>query len=117
MTVDAVINGLYDAADRYADALNYVAQLEDERAKVKEAAILRLMQQPNPLTSTPEKPKLHSASSAEAVVEQDAEYAAHRAKQRAAEVDKWAALAGFDAARLRARLVSTQPELSELAAT
>jgi len=73
--------------------------LEDERALVKVEAIRRIMESaPNALTGKP-----HSASSAEAIVEQDAVYYEHRAKQRAAVCDVILMRGKYEAARLRAR--------------
>lgn len=87
------------AASWAADATNAATLLEDQRAEIKAQAIRRLMGTTNELTQ-----KLHSASSAETVVETDALYAAHRAKQRDAEVQRWAALAQWEAARRNAEL-------------
>lgn len=78
-------------------------RLEDERCAVKRAAILRIMQSENPLTG-----KQHSASSAEAVVETDGEYAEYRKRQRIAVVDTECARAAFYAARYRAELAIAQ---------
>lgn len=76
--------------------------LEDERALVKHAATLRIMQTENELTGKP-----HSASSAVAVVESDGGYALHRAKQREAVIDTQLAYANWEAAKMRARLVGS----------
>jgi hypothetical protein len=88
-----------DAGERAATAHDRVTRLEDDRAKYKAEAIQRLMQTQNPLTG-----KLHSASSAEAVVETDELYASYRMMQREAEVERWRSLAAFSAAKLIARL-------------
>ena len=54
---------------------------------------------PNPLSGKP-----HSASSAEAVVETDPEYAAFLKRRRAAAVTKQVAYGRMESARLRAEL-------------
>jgi len=74
-------------------------RLEDERCTAKRDAIVRIMQSENPLTG-----KAHSASSAEAVVETDAEYAAYRKSQRQAVLDTQCAFADYEAAKLTAQL-------------
>lgn len=89
----ASIAAIETAATWVADALNMVAQLEDERALIKPEAIRRIMESRG-LAATP----------AEKIVESDPEYAAHRAKQRDAEVIKWSAVAQYEAAKLRAKL-------------
>lgn len=93
--VEAVIG----AAKEYGEAQAHESQLEDERCFAKRDAIRRIMQQPNEETSKP-----HSASSAEKVVETDAEYMAFRKKQREAVVATQLARGRFYAARLRAEL-------------
>lgn len=89
----ASIAAIEAAATWVADALNAVALLEDERSLIKPQAIRRLMESRG-IAATP----------AEKIIEEDAEYAAHRAKQRDAEVVKWAAAAAYESAKLRARL-------------
>lgn len=93
------------AATETAAAHDRVTLLEDARAQLKAEAIQRLMQTTNPLTNKP-----HSASSAEAVVETDAEYASHRKLQRSAEVDRWLTLGKYESAKLTARLDVTLVE-------
>jgi hypothetical protein len=68
-----------DAAYRLcAEAHDRVTDLEDQRALLKPKCIAALVGQPDPL-----KPNgVHSASSAERVVEQHPDYAAHRQLQR-----------------------------------
>jgi hypothetical protein len=75
-------------------AIAHEQQLEDERPLVKRAAILRIMQTPNDLTGKP-----HSASSAADYVELDAEYLAHRARQRDAVVATHEARGRWEAAK------------------
>jgi len=87
------IDTLDDVADRVAAAMNAVSELEDQRALIKPEAIKRIMAAQG-IAATP----------AEKIVESDPEYAAHREKQRAAEREKWAALAAWEAAKLRAQL-------------
>lgn len=96
-TVHDVIAPLRELAKAFADALRAEAQLELDRPAFKQAAILRLMQTENPLTSTPEKPKLHSASSAEAVVETDPAYYDYRESQHEATTVTVLARAEYDA--------------------
>lgn len=87
------------AGERLAQAAARVQELEDARPMIKSAAIRRLM-----TTTNEETQKPHSASSAEKIVESDAEYFAHRQLQRDAEVEKHRAYAAYEAARLDARL-------------
>jgi hypothetical protein len=93
------IASIEDAAREMAIAQDRVTRFEDERAPLKAAAIKRLMSQTNDLTG-----KLHSASSAEAVVELDADYAAYRAMQRDAEVERHRTVAAYEIAKITARL-------------
>ncbi len=88
------IDRIASAAANVAGALNRIAHLEDERALIKPRAVKRLM----------ENGAATSATAAEKIVEQDAEYADHRRKQRDAEIAKWAALASYEAAKLTAHL-------------
>lgn len=79
-------------------------ELENDRPIIKRQAITRLMAQENPQTSTAEKPKMHSASSAEAIVEADPEYMAHLGAQRTVVFEKNMAYTRLTSARLRAEL-------------
>jgi hypothetical protein len=88
------IDALAAAATRCSAALNAIAELEDERALIKPQAIRRLM----------DSGAASSPTAAEKIVEQDPEYAAHRRRQRDAEVEKWAAAANYEAAKLTATL-------------
>lgn len=97
--VDAAIAAIETAAEALAQAQATEQQLEDDRAEVKEAAILRLMQLPNQTTGKP-----HSASSAKDVVEFDEQYRAHRATQRAAVIATQRAWGQYEAAKRRADL-------------
>jgi hypothetical protein len=91
---------IIDAGDILAQAVKEEMTLEDTRAHVKFAAIERIMKSgDNPLTGKP-----HSASSAEAVVNLDEEYAAHLTQQRDAVARKIRAKAQYDAAVAAARL-------------
>jgi len=97
---EPAIRAVIDTGERVAQAMLHVATLEDGRALAKADAIRRLMEQPNAETG-----KMHSASSAEKIVESDAEYAAYRARQREVEVEKHRAWAAYEAAKLNAQLV------------
>lgn len=88
---DEVLDKLEGAALAYAAAANYESQMEDQRALVKVAAILRLMAAEN-----------LAATNAEKRVEADALYAEHRAKQREAVVATMLARARFKAMEARA---------------
>lgn len=104
--VDRAIGHVLDGAALYARARAAEMELEDNRAAHKQAAILRLIAGgPNPLTG-----KAHSASSAEAVVETDAEYAAYRALQRGAVVTTITAAGNYEAAKFRARFLTATAE-------
>ncbi len=92
----AAIEQLERAADRLAVALTNVALLEDNRALVKRDAIKRLV----------ESGACSSPSAAEKVVEADEAYANHRATQRDAEYERHRAIAGFEAAKLSARIAT-----------
>ena len=87
------------AANECAIAHDHVAALANRRPLVKAGAIGRLMQATNANTG-----KLHSATSAEAVVELDDEFTRHREIEREAEVDRWRSLAAYEAAKLTAKL-------------
>lgn len=94
-----VINEIEQAAKALGDAIAAEQALEDNRCIAKSAAVLRIMATENPLTKKP-----HSASSAEAIVETDAEYAGYRAAQRRAVVATQEARGAYEAAKLRAKL-------------
>lgn len=83
-----------------AEALQDEQRMEDERPRAKQAAIRRLMQTVNDDTG-----KQHSASSAEKVVELDADYMTYRKLQSAGVVARQTAWAAYDAAKLRAQLL------------
>lgn len=85
---------LDEAAEALADAINNETSLEDERALIKVAAVKRLM----------ESGAASSVTAAEKIVESDAGYALHRSQQREAVMRKQMAFAGWEAAKLRARL-------------
>lgn len=97
----AAIDEVLDAAETYGQALAAVQALEDERPLIKAKCIAEMIGTPNPLG----KPgAVHSASSAEAIVEENARYWQHRQKQATAEVERWKAHGQLEAAKLRARL-------------
>lgn len=95
------IDDVLAAAEVYAQAVRSVMELEDLRPLLKAKAIGEMLGTPNPLG----KPgAMHSASSAEAIVEENSLYWQHRQKQAQAEVEKWRADGALFAAKLRARL-------------
>ncbi len=97
--LEAAIRSLLAAGDNWAQALTTCDRLVDEQAGEKQDAILRLMQQANPLAGT-DKP--HSASSAEKVAETDMRYAHFLAERRMATMARMKAEAEYYAARARA---------------
>ena len=97
---DEAIARVLDRATEYATARADEMALEDHRAIVKQDAILRIMQVPNILNGKP-----HSMSSAEAIVETDEEYRAHRRTQREAAIACIMTRARYDAAKFRAHLL------------
>ena len=98
---DAAIEDIGHAAEYYARCTREEMELEEQRPALKRAAIARLMQTTNDLTGKP-----HSASSAEAIVETDTEYAAHRAKQIDAVCRKIEAKAIYESELIRAKLAA-----------
>lgn len=93
---------IVDAGDVLAHAVKEEMTLEDLRANIKFAAIERIMHSgDNPLTGKP-----HSASSAEAIVNLDPEYAAYLTQLRDAVARKIRAKAQYEAALAAARLQS-----------
>jgi hypothetical protein len=88
------------AADRCAQAHAEVQRLEDARAELKAQCIAEMIGKPDPLKVG----GVHSASSAEKIVEIHPRYAAHRHLQNEAEVERWRALGQFSAAKRRADL-------------
>lgn len=83
-----------DAAQRYRECVSMEMLLEDTRPLVKYEAVSRIMGTPNTLTGKP-----HSASSAEAIVETDAEYWALLTKKRETVAHKLGAHAALEVAR------------------
>lgn len=96
---ETAIEAVEAAGRRYAEAVDRELALEVARVTIKREAIGRIMRDSNPLTGKP-----HSASSADAVVEMDADYAAHLQAIRAAVMEKNLALTGLTTAKLRADL-------------
>jgi hypothetical protein len=82
------ISDIEKDGDEKGAAYDLVAELEDQRPLVKADAIRRLM----------ETGKATSATAAEKVVELDADYMDHRAKQRAAEIERHRMNARFESA-------------------
>lgn len=109
--IEQAIAWYQDSARDYATQLDAELEAEDRRPLVKREAVLRLMEQTNPLTN-----KVHSASSAEAVVESDPDYAEFRVMQRQGVVDKNTAFATMIAARLRAEALIAKLAHREVAA-
>ncbi|HET8771591.1 MAG TPA: hypothetical protein VFM71_11465 [Gemmatimonadaceae bacterium] len=105
-TIDGVLEAVSKAGDALANAVRHEMALEDGRCVVKVRAIQRIMQGENPLTG-----KMHSASSAEAVVETDAEYAQYRDEQRTATVMKIRAQVAYECAKTRARMAVSASEV------
>jgi hypothetical protein len=91
------------AGERYAHLVGREMELEADRHTAKQAAIRRIMQGVNELTEKP-----HSASSAESVVETDAEYRSYLRRQTDTVVEKNLALTAMTSARLRAMLALTR---------
>jgi hypothetical protein len=88
------------AAYRLGQAREMEMALEDGRALVKRDAIQRI------ITSG----AASSATAAEKIVEQDAEYAAHRLKQREAVIATQLCWASYEAARIRAWALVREPQ-------
>jgi putative heme iron utilization protein len=84
------------AHERCGQAHVRVMQLEDQRQSLKAEVIRRLV----------DTKVATSASAAERIVEQDAEYQRHRASQFEAEVERWRALGQVEVVRLRRRIAS-----------
>ena len=93
----------------YAELALQEMDLEATRAVEKDAAIRRIMEQPNPLNND----KAHSATSAEKLVEGDAEYAAYLRHQRETVHQKNIAFTSMTGARLRAELAIAALRASE----
>lgn len=104
MSPEGYAQAIVTAGDRLAAATDLEMTLEDTRPAAKQLAVLRIVGTVNPATG-----KAHSASSAEAVVETDEEYAAYRARQRAAVVERIKARAYYEASIARARLATPAP--------
>ncbi|AHG92099.1 hypothetical protein J421_4632 (plasmid) [Gemmatirosa kalamazoonensis] len=98
--LDRAIAQLHDAARRLGEARAHEMALEDRRALVKRDAILRLL----------ESSAATSATAAEKIVEQDADYARHRGDQRAAVIATLERWAEWEAARCRAWTLARAPE-------
>jgi hypothetical protein len=96
--VEAAINEVETAYLALGRARQREMDLDTQRHIVKVGAIRRIMQSPNDLTGKP-----HSVSSAEAIVELDAEFAAHRKAQSEAVLSVEAAYGAAVAAKLRAQ--------------
>lgn len=97
-TIGSTLVAVEAAAERLAQAMAEELRLHSQKGVEKSAAICRLMGTPNAETDKP-----HSASSAEKVVESDAEYAAFLAKCRQSIVARVRAEAEYEVAKLGAR--------------
>jgi len=90
------------AAVALADAVRRESELEDNRISVKMAAVERIMKSgDNPLTGKP-----HSFSSAEALVNTDADYSDYLGQCRDAAHARMIARGNYDAALATARLAA-----------
>lgn len=95
-----LVNNIADAAQNLAAATEAEMQLEDERVAHKLMAIDRIMAAgDNKLTGKP-----HSYSSAEAIVNTDAQYQDYLGQIRAAVRNRIIARGGYEAALVEARL-------------
>lgn len=92
------------ARAKYADAVRLEAEMEADRPAAKQAAILRLMQTPDPRYPVAEPVKLLPATEAEKYVERDAEYASFLLNQRNLTHVRMRAETDFQSAKLRAAL-------------
>lgn len=98
-----VCEEIQSAHERCGQAHVRVMQLEDLRQSLKADVIRRLV----------DTKVATSASAAERIVEQDAEYQQHRAAQFEAEVERWRSLGAVEVARLKRRLTSAIIDDSE----
>jgi hypothetical protein len=89
------------AAARLAEITTHEMALEDARINTKLAAIGRIMSADNALTGKP-----HSFSSAEAIVNTDAEYQQYLERLREAAHNRIVARGAYDAAVASARLAA-----------
>lgn len=88
-----------ETAAKWRLCLEREMELESARPLVKSEAVRRIMETENPDTGKP-----HSATSAEKVVESDAEYAEFLRTLRGVVINKHEAAAATEAAKLRAKL-------------
>jgi hypothetical protein len=103
-TNQELVDRIAAATNMYATAVGAEMELEDNRIAVKMAAISRIMGAgDNPLTGKP-----HSFSSAEALVNTDAEYAEYLGKLREAAKTRILARGNYDAAVVKAQLAASQ---------
>ena len=103
------INAYETARATFADFLRLEMELEAHRAGIKAGAVARLMGEINPSSRDG---KQHSASSAEAIVETDGEYAAYLLNQRNVVHAKNRAYTQAESAKLRASLAITLCKVS-----
>jgi hypothetical protein len=103
-TTSELVDCIAAATTAYANAVTNEMALEDRRIEVKMAAVGRIMAAgDNPLTG-----KAHSFSSAEALVNTDAEYAEYLSTIREAVKQRIIARGNYDAALVAAQLTANQ---------
>jgi non-ribosomal peptide synthetase component E (peptide arylation enzyme) len=99
--IENALAAIVTAGEQCALAHDRVTELLLQHPDVKARAIAAMIGTPDPLKGENGK---HSAASAEKVVEQNADYLAFRQLQRAAEVERWGALARVQAAEVCAKV-------------
>ncbi len=104
MSAEKFLTNIAAATAAYATAVENEMTLEDNRIGVKMAAVSRIMTAgDNPLTGKP-----HSFSSAEALVNTDAEYSDYLGKIREATKTRILARGTYEAALAAAQLTANQ---------
>lgn len=105
-TAKQLVDQIKNTCENYANTVKIEMTFEDNRAKVKMAAVQRIMRAgDNPMTGKP-----HSYSSAEAIVNTDSEYSDYLDKMREAAVKRITARGAYDAALAEARLMASVTE-------
>jgi len=101
-TAAKLVENIKVTCENYKKTVLAEMSLEDNRARVKMAAVQKIMRAgDNPMTGKP-----HSYSSAEAIVNTESEYADYLAKMREAAANRISARGAYDAALAEARLMS-----------
>lgn len=98
--LDAAITEMRAAGRAWSTAQAEVFRLAKLRGVEKKLAVLRIMGTPDAPTTNPLTGKAHSATSAEAIVEVDAEYSSFVNQCNAAEVQLIFAQTEYEAAKL-----------------